>query len=159
MSEPKEPQVFLKLKPEQMPESGTYNRTIGTTKITYSGKKAKAFTVKEARVALGTGDFELADPALEEISLPFDFPHFADLTAGGKYKDLESVRAAGDKDLLDLPNIGRAGLASIRAYQPTTAATSGAGGGEVAQSNQTAAVAGQIVSTSSANSASGEGIF
>ncbi len=141
-----------------MPESGEYNRTIGTTTIIYSGKKTKAFSVEEARAALGTGDFELADPALEEISLPLDFPFFEQLTKNGKYKDLESVRAAADEELLEISGIGKASLEKIRAYQPP-AASGETGNGETAASNQTATVGNQVVSTSSTSAAGGEGVI
>lgn len=113
--------VHLKLKEGKMPQRGAYTRHVGGFHFTVTDYKAKEFELANARVALGTGDFELSDPENPPViaHLPDDFPERELLIEKG-FLTVESVSKADDPALLDIDGIGAGKLAKIRKLAPFT---------------------------------------
>ena len=106
--------IYLKLK------SGArapHTRRLGTVRIHAANHEPQAFEGKAARLALSTGDFELASPEEAENALPADFPMRRELAAAG-YSNVRSVQAATDEDLLKAKGVGVKSLEAIREIAP-----------------------------------------
>jgi hypothetical protein len=115
--------ILLKLKEGKLPKvsgkESVYTRHVGNFHFTTTDYKAQEFELADARVALGTGDFELADPANPPViaTFPDDYPNAEELKTAGLLS-VADVERATDDDLLAIDGIGKASLKNIRKVTP-----------------------------------------